>query len=158
MTEQEQLITFETAKLAKEKGFKELCFAAFHKDNSGDYSKKGYFESGIISQSEYFKFPTMSNGDKIAVLQKYYIHTILRPTQSLLQKWLRKVHKIYVLPINDLPLPHNSWKCTIEYISPAKTKHVVKKDIYPNIYKGVEESGSFEQAFEAGLQEALKLI
>ena len=37
----EELISFETAELAKEKGFKELCFAAFHKNNRND----GYFES-----------------------------------------------------------------------------------------------------------------
>lgn len=143
---EDTLIEFSTAKLAKDKGFKELCFAAFHKDNSGDYSKKGYFESGIISQSEYFKFPTMSNGDKIAVLQKDYIHTILRPTQSLLQKYLREVHKIdveapLVYKLNTREYLVRIYKNNTEIILP--TFHYYK---------------SYEEALEIALYQALNLI
>ena len=138
----EELISFETAELAKEKGFKELCFAAFHKNNRND----GYFESGIISQSEYFKFPTMSNGDKIAVLQKDYIHTILRPTQSLLQKWLREVHKIDV----EAPLVYKL--NTREYlvrIYRHNTEIILSTFHYYNTY---------EEALEEGLYQALLLV
>lgn len=139
---EDTLITFKTAKLAKEKGFKELCFAAFHKNNRND----GYFESGIISQSEYFKFPTMSNGDKIAVLQKDYIHTILRPTQSLLQKWLREVHKIdveapLVYKLNTREYLVRIYKNNTEIILP--TFHYYK---------------SYEEALETALYQALNLI
>ena len=134
---EEQLISLETAKLAKEKGFKEMCFAAFHKNNRND----GYFESGIISQSEYFRFPNMSNGDKIAVLQKDYIHTILRPTQSLLAKWLREEHNIHLIAYKNINIDGYDW-C---YITTDGITNI-------NSYK------TYEEAYEIGLQEALKLI
>lgn len=59
-----QLIQLETAKLAKEKGFQELCFYS--------YNKNGTLE-----------IPYGENGS-----------TYSAPTQSLLQKWLRDVHNI----------------------------------------------------------------
>jgi hypothetical protein len=149
----DQLITFETAKLAKEKGFKELCFAAFHKNNNGD----GYFESGIIDQSEYFKFPTMSNGDKIAVLQKDYIHTILRPTQSLLQKWLRETHNISIeLSSNDL----DGFYYEVVIIKENSSHLVLKNRKGNNMFENTIsiDYSTYEEALELGLQEALKLI
>ena len=151
---EEQLISLETAKLAKEKGFKEMCFAAFHKNNRND----GYFESGIISQSEYFRFPNMSNGDKIAVLQKDYIHTILRPTQSLLQKWIREVHNIEIL-INRIPpeavlASKNNGKNILNNYS----YYVWSLNNNPRIANKGFFKNTYEEALEAGLQEALKLI
>ena len=150
----EQLISFETAKLAKQKGFKEMCFAAFHKNNRND----GYFESGIISQSEYFRFPKMSNGDKIAVLQKDYIHTILRPTQSLLQKWIREVHNIEIL-INRIPpeavlASKNNGKNILNNYS----YYVWSLNNNPRIANKGSFKNTYEEALEVGLQEALKLI
>ena len=157
----EQLVSYPTAKLAKEKGFKELCFAAFHKNNRND----GYFESGIISQSEYFKFPTMSNGDKIAILQKDYIHTILRPTQSLLQKFLREVHNLHV-----------EVKAMYMYSrTPSKDENTIfyRVTVHNFTLLGREshllwmdgpESGikkpiiNYEEGLEIGLYQALKLI
>lgn len=140
---EDTLITFETAKLAKEKGFKEICFAAFHRNNRSD----GWFETGIISQSEYFKFPLMNNGDKIAVLQKDYIHTILRPTQSLLAKWLREKYNIHI----------TSQIGNLDFIN---TYHYEIRYIYKNKF-ACKVNGNFktyEEAYEKGLQEALKLI
>lgn len=141
---EEQLVSFQVAKLAKEKGFKELCFAAFHKNNRND----GYFESGIISQSEYFKFPKMNNGDKIAVLQKDYIHTILRPTQSLLQKWLREVHGIHICVDIDI---NDTWYFHIYDLNSKRNSEFDLK-LENNKYK------SYEEAMEIALFEALKLI
>ena len=151
---EDTLITFETAKLAKQKGFKEMCFAAFHKNNRND----GYFESGIISQSEYFRFPKMSNGDKIAVLQKDYIHTILRPTQSLLQKWIREVHNIEIL-INRIPpeavlASKNNGKNILNNYS----YYVWSLNNNPRIANKGSFKNTYEEALEIGLQEALKLI
>lgn len=150
---EEQLVTFETAKLAKEKGFKELCFAAFHKNNRND----GYFESGIISQSEYFKFPTMSNGDKIAVLQKDYVHTILRPTQSLLQKWLREKHNIYVTSKPYIDDVSNETDENIKFQILWENEIIDVKDSY-NVFSDYTYYHNYEEALEIGLQEGLKLI
>jgi hypothetical protein len=128
---QEELISFKTAKLAKEKGFwsDKIGFVKCLYTNEGQVYE-GYDDD--------FKIPA--------------------PTQSLLQKWLRKKHNIYVIPIPEEDLPNDSWICQLQYISPAKSKHLVKIIIYPEWYKGVEEAGTYEQALEAGLYEALKLI
>lgn len=74
---EEQLITFETAKLAKEKGYGILS-----SDCAYNYSEENNFDLGInIWTKDDFK--------------NYDIYPA--PTQSLLQKWLREVQKIDVV-------------------------------------------------------------
>ena len=70
---EEELITFEIAKLAKEKGF--------NKTTNTSYNKKG-----VISNRAWIR-PYI--GD---------INSSHRLTQSLLQKWLREKHHIIVEP------------------------------------------------------------
>ena len=74
---EEQLISLETAKLAKEKGFNEECYFTY------DKISKEY----CIFKSEYSE--TNSEINK-------YIYSA--PTQSLLQKWLREKHNILIFP------------------------------------------------------------
>ena len=67
----EKIITFETAKLAKEKGFNEIC-------------EYGYFDRDdeiILDISDH------NNSDNL---------DISAPTQALLQKWLREIHGIII--------------------------------------------------------------
>ena len=64
----EQLITYKTAKLAKEKRFNEDCQFVFT-DKGEEYNNK---------------IPSTQ------IPNNYH----LRPSQSLLQKWLRDIHKI----------------------------------------------------------------
>ncbi len=71
----EELIKFETAKLAKEKGFDWFVYDMYRNNDS----KKKYRIS--------FK-PRNVNGDKQQMISA--------PTQSLLQKWLREEHNIKV--------------------------------------------------------------
>lgn len=66
---EEQLISFKTAKLAKEKGFD---IATIHR-----YDEFGQIVEGMV----------FSNRE------------IYAPTQSLLQKWLREKHKIHIWTI-----------------------------------------------------------
>ena len=68
-------VTFETAKLAKEKGFKWK-------------SKKGYLENGSLGVSHYSDYCENDNED--------YPTKYSAPTQSLLAKWLRKEHGIHI--------------------------------------------------------------
>lgn len=65
---EEQLISFEVAKLAKEKGFPQLNYPCY-------YDEKIY--TSLISHSDF---------------NKYY-----QSTQSLLQKWLREKYNIHIL-------------------------------------------------------------
>lgn len=67
----EQLISFETAKLAKEKGFDELCCYSFETENNFYETVKPWKNS--------------EDSTEYAVC-----------TQSLLQKWLREEHKINI--------------------------------------------------------------
>lgn len=70
----EQLISSETAKLAKEKGFDEKCL---------------FFYTGDSKELKQINLKGISNSDTISFCSA--------PTQSLLQKWLREKHGIDIL-------------------------------------------------------------
>jgi len=87
----EDYVSFEIAKLLREKGFNEPCFAyydLFH-DNAG------------VTLKLYKKFPRNP-------LNKQYLNV---PTLQAAMKWLRKVYNFYV---EVYILKHNSNK-TVEY-------------------------------------------
>lgn len=67
----EQLISFETAKLAKEKGFNKSFYV---------WGEASYIDEEISNNFAYGE-PN---------------DAILAPTQSLLQKWLREKHEIHI--------------------------------------------------------------
>jgi len=121
---EEQLIEFETAKLAKEKGFD---WRVFH----------FWDEFGKTKSNEYLNHNKEND---------YFPQEFSRPTQNLLQKWLREVHNI------DLDI----------YRNVLTTKYRLN-EIYLNC-KEVEllddekEYKTYEEALEQGLIQALKLI
>ena len=123
----DQLISFDAAKLAKEKGFKEYCIAYF----------------SISGEEMYFREDGMyfhSNGANGRL--------ILRPTQSLLQKWLREqfFYHIYLIPLDN-----NKWGFEVKYIS------LMLDDFISYLYSGYEYN-SYEEALESGLMKALEMI
>lgn len=65
-----------------------------------------------------------------------------QPTQSLLQKWLREVHNLYV---------------AVPYIWAYKIFNI-QKDNDEDLGNSIISYASYEEALEAGLIEALKLI
>jgi hypothetical protein len=99
----EQLITFETAKLASEKGYSPILL--------GEVFRKSL------------------------------------PTQSLLQKWLREVHKIDVF----CDCIGSGLYYSVIY------DNNVKEDETDKVFEQ-ENTTSYEDALEIGLQEGLKLI
>lgn len=155
---EEQLITFETAKLAKKKGFnpfkldEKLTQAII---SNGDYL---YIDTSIISTTSYSFYKEDDNKAELyemrtgevssrygrfnTVVDNYfgketsanYYHA---PTQSLLQKWLREKHNIFI-QINV------NFNVRIYY----------KDELYDEIFT----FHSYEGALEKGLQESLKLI
>lgn len=72
----EQLVSFDTAKLSKEKGFK---------NSSRCYDGSGYLLKVIKNHS--------NNS-----MQRFRFEA---PTQSLLQKWLREIHDIHIEVCHD---------------------------------------------------------
>ena len=130
----EQLISFETAKLAKEKGFK-IPTRVMYKGNEKSYGHNN--EWGIDEQRLDGKFPYTNQ-------QWYSI-----PTQSFLQKWLREKHNkhIYLFPLDNgkWGFENNSISINLDHI------------FINYMYEG-KEYNSYEEALEVGLQEALKLV
>ena len=116
----EELITFETAKLAKEKGFpqnKKRMIGKYRED--GNIQRGGPCAAVCDTNKEWFN----------------------APTQSLLQKWLREKHNIYINPQASNSI--DSW-FDIYY----KHECIMEKDMFR----------TYEDALEKGLIEALKLI
>ena len=131
----EQLTSFETARLAREKGFKGVpCFHCFDMDGKDQ-----------------------SNGDMYT--NQPTSTYIARPTQSLLQKWLRDKQDISLCVVQE-GLGYGEF-C---YVWQIWTFNMKKQELeYIDSFSG---SGSiyvggwnkYEDALEDGLQQALKLI
>ena len=129
----EQLISFETAKLAKEKGFNITC--------------KYFYKEKYINAIEY---EVVHDGHLEANWNenfKYSPAECSAPTQSLLQKWLRENYKIIVSinVMSDL----NYYSLLIDINENKLDLKNQSKNRWFNTY---------EEALEDGLQEALKLI
>lgn len=127
----EEFVTLETAKLLKEKGFKEDVFTFYEVDCvEGDM-----ILSETYDESENFN----EKNDCLSA-----------PTQSLAQKWLRETKNIHICVYN----------CACGYgyeISKADNGTHMASSVYKGTNDG-EEWDTYEEALEAGLQEALKLI
>jgi hypothetical protein len=129
---EETKVGFETAKLAKEKGFNlnpiQIGFNYYKPD--GERLKSGEYNKEFV---------------------KYCIPYC---TQSLLQKWLREVHNIIVEVVayydeEQLPLS-----------KPVKPKGYFAWDYYDDTFtedKAIKTE-TYEEALEIGLQEGLKQI
>lgn len=119
----EELVTLETAKLLKEKGFNEYCKDIIRQDK------------GRIMQSVF-----RTNKDLPNLCYS-------RPTQSLAQKWLRETKCLDV----EISYSHdNYWYYDILTIP--------NHDLVGLADRSIIHYGTYEEALEAGIQEALKLI
>lgn len=131
---QETLISFETAKLAKEKGFDEPC-AYYSILDFQNFKADGKIYQARLGDGSY--------GDNVLqfVKRTNQPHLAGASTQSLLQKWLREVHKIHVLLVFK---PNQKYDYEIDTIEDYYTFH--------------DPQLTYEEALEKGLFEALKLI
>ena len=144
-------ITFETAKLAKKKGFDIKGQNVFDLKNNNkiinfkdlaiqefidDVETAGYLDKAFNYLKEDIN-RTDDNSDK-----DYYL---LAPTQSLLSKWLREKHNIIVLV--DYEGIDGYYYKYYYYINEVKKYNASDKNYI-----------TFEEAYEIGLQEVLKLI
>lgn len=127
----EELVTLETAKLLKEKGFVWKCERTISCDK-------------IIrrwNHPQYISCCTEIDGELVE---------FLCPTLYVAQKWLRETKNIHICVYN----------CACGY-----GYEISKGDngthIASSTYKGTNDGGewdTYEEALEAGIQEALKLI
>ena len=132
---EEQLVSFETAKLAKEKGF-DINVNYF----ISQYSKDGGIVFSESVESDNYNSSNWNTDVRISLLS--------RTTQSLLAKWLREVHNFHI-SIN-VGLPH---KAHIMYYSNVIKFGKEHKSKYRSVFYK-----TYEEALEIGLQEALKLV
>ena len=147
---EEQLVSSETAKLAKEKGFNEPTkgfVEPYHHDVLEFIDDICiYIYSGYYPQKDYHKI--LDNG------------WFLAPTQSLLQKWIREKHDIHIeLRLNMTDCTLNNYFVVLKKIGlKSKTEGGTltwKSDVLKDYDSFMN---SYEDALEIGLQEALKLI
>ena len=141
---EEKYITFETAKLSKEKGFNVLVNNAY--DLKGEFGN--YYD--IVNES-----PFDYEDDHIDYDSLRYS----APTQALLQKWLRKVHQIYVdVDIDQTTAPKFCYMISRFIGNPLDL--TAEEWGWENLPNGVDWGlhRSWEDALEEGLFEALKLI
>jgi spore maturation protein CgeB len=134
---EESLITFETAKLAKEKGFNLKVHNYFSKERwEREFSLKNGFNDDYWGDNWFYDWNTNGEPYKPFSEDCYSI-----PTQSLLQKWLREVYGIDIWV--------ERWSKNENYIFQCPKLNLQRIFGYYNTY---------EEALEAGLQEALKLL
>ena len=127
---EEQLITFETAQLAKEKRFNWKVLYHCSEKGIGEEWKDGH------------------KGRDVNFNNRWTYKCYSAPTQSLLQKWLREVHSIDVEPrLANQEFKKSYYFAIHKYIEYREQLH------HTNI-----RYDSYEQALEYGLLEALKLI
>jgi len=134
---QESYISYKTAQLAKEKGFNWNCFGHYTSDESlqtiHDYIK---YDATLTEMYE-------RNFNSVDWMKEI----CLAPTQSLLQRWLREVHKIDVVALSYDNIP-------IDYCS-----HVYLHTPNNNLKKQVlSAKPTCEEALEDGLKVGLNLI
>ena len=125
----EELVTLKTAKILKEKGFNEFC-----KDIIND--------NGKLMETVY-----RTNND----LPKSFYSC---PTQSIAQKWLSEIRRLYV---NVEPVIAKRWKLSFcDFNVPTEESDWMENEI--NKGNGYKVYVTYEEALEAGIQEALMLI
>ena len=146
---EDTLISFETAKLAKEKGFNIGC------KNKYVETLEHALEMGRGGDCTFPHIPTrvLTNSS----YEKWDIVHCDAPTQSLLQRWLREVHNIYVESYHDL----TSDGTKIQFYTSWGFLQQKDKNGNRNVngwYDEYNDWKTYEEALEIGLQEGLKLL
>ena len=129
----EQIVSFEVAKLAKEKGFNIPC------------------KSKYTVMKTKRKFTTNSMLSRISTKDNVYSV----PTQSLLQKWLREKYKmdIYIEALLEKQTKNRRYSSVLIYFQ-GDLRVIIRK----NFSKEDDFYLVYEEALEDILEEALKLI
>ena len=146
---EEQLVKFETAKLAKEKGFDFPSARFYCTDGVVRFDPFSIFYLDEDEVDELEKDSILINDGRCIVSlwedRNLTIGNILAPTQSLLQKWLREEYKIEIKTAEEGG-GYKSW--------------YKKKDgkRWVHALGGYTHQLTYEEALEKALFEALKLI
>lgn len=136
----EGLVSLETARLAKEKGFKGYCEYAYVETDSYTYTDHHRGDECYMPYVSPRLYHT-------SIMCQYDHHIVDAMTQSELQKWLRVNHNIYVnIASNSL---------TVHFPMNSILEDGAGQMAGP---KYLQNFKTYEEALEHGLLEALKLI
>ena len=144
------MISFGTAKLAKEKGFDiwhDYFNVYYSHETANKYLIPDYYYTERYKQCKDFGFSLFDYQHPIPLFEPYYI----APPQSLLQKWLREENNIYVTITEDF-YNIDGW-----YFNIFHGNYTVHTRI-TNTELNIPPLPKYEDALEFGLVEALKLI
>lgn len=97
----EDYVSFEVAKLLKEKGFNELCYQKYDNEGYLSFNHIGYINSEKPRDDFY----------------------ALAPTLQMAMKWLREIHSLHIW-IGHAAGKVLSWYYEIHGISDGKVKHI----------------------------------
>ena len=110
--------------------------------------EKGFPQEPNRRKVPYYNYKGEFKGDVTDFLRKYLreedtsdVESVSAPTQSMLAKWLREKHNIHLIAYKNINIDGYDW-C---FITTDGITNI-------NSYK------TYEEAYEVGLQEALKLI
>lgn len=134
MFTKEDYVSLETAKMLNEKGFDEYCGAYYHL-NWDDMTEDECFE---VATDNYFK---NSNN----------VYRVAAPTLYEAQKWIWENYKMFVSAAPDSPF---TAPCEFFFWIDFPTETI---NVFGSLITG-EHFSSFQQALDAGIREALKLI
>ena len=141
----EELIKFDTAKLAKEKGFNELINSYYKETDSKVFFHKRrntHHKKELYALRNNDMLPTKNGKDRYSV-----------PTQSLLQKWLREKHNIQIEINMGVKYIEDSLINLYSYSTFERSPQ-----LKINWKFSSKKYETYEEALEIGLQEGLKLI
>lgn len=150
---QEQVITLETAKIAKDKGFDLESPAYYGCDEPSSGETNRFFVKTWLRCDDINKKDTQEGTLVYSAPYKYD-----------LQKWLREKHHINVLvnfeTIDDSETAY-TWHIK-QYIEEGNNRKKDTWDFYEDLYSfsadRMQWFDTYEQALEDGLREALKLV
>jgi hypothetical protein len=152
----DQLVSFETAKLAKKKGFDEYCYDIYR--NNGTEEDSHYFFWKTVVDNAFIE------EKRIARIKIYPNEDIssnaccAAPTQCLLQRWLREEHSLFI-SIEDsngvLDKEHFRFQ-----VSKLHKKHIYKTSQTAFNFEDKKDGSynTYEEALEAALVQSLNLI
>lgn len=132
----DQLISFETARLAKEKGFDSSIYGEHLHINQNRW----FFSEG---EKCFYGFAEDIDDEECYLEATSYL--VPAPTQSLLQKWLREIHNIHVIIVGS------------NIVGPAVTYDACVMFNGTNFLRE-DNSLSYEDALELGLKIALTIL
>lgn len=143
---QEELISFETAVLAKEKGF--------------NWKVRCHYRDGHAYTKELICGGSLYNMNSHEEQELWITNLYSAPTQGLLQKWLREVRGIHI----TIDHVDNTTEFYYDYsVVNRNNREYQDEDMTDqakriNHYTKEYQFDTFEEALEIALQEALKLI